>query len=79
MIFEIDFNREVDDKFLESIGAKWYETGSVKYAPFEILKIEINSFEELEEILKKVDKEKEGMYSAIVSFDPPCIFLDKEV
>ncbi len=79
MKFEIDFNKIHDDKILEEIGATLTPTGSEKYAPFEVYKIELNSFEELEELLNKVESIKNRYYSAIISFDPPTIFLDDDV
>ena len=79
MKFEIDFNREVNDKFLiEELGAK-----VESFEDFDRLTIEVNSFEDIEELLKKVNKglnmsiSKE--YSAIFSFDPPTIYLDNDV
>ena len=40
--------------------------------------IELNTFEELEEILSIVDKEFGGFSDAVISFDPPSIFLEIE-
>lgn len=74
MRFDIDFNREEDDTFLLSLGAEWEDFGG-----FSRLIIDLADFEDLEKLLKKVDKEKEGIYSAVVSFDPPTIFLDCEI
>lgn len=80
MKFEIDFNYENDDKFLiEKLNAYWVQTNSTKYAPFETLIVEVNTFEELEELLKIVNKEKKDYYSAVISFDPPTIYLDNKV
>jgi len=80
MKFEIDFNHENDGKFLtEKLGVEWVSTGSTKYPPFEVAQLEINSFEELENILKIVEDEKGDYYSAVISFDPPIIFLDNKV
>ena len=76
MIFEIDFNRETDESTLEEIGAKLVSTGADKYPPFEIYKIELNTFEELEQLVNKVDSIKGKLYGAVISFDPPTIFLD---
>jgi len=78
MKFIIDFNREHDDTLLESLGAK-LENRCSKDDPCDSYAININSFEELEEVLGKVDKEKGYFYSAVISFDPPSIYLDKEV
>lgn len=79
MWFEINFNREEDDKTLEQIGAKLEPTNSTKYPPFETYKIEINTFEELEKLLEKVKQIKSNYYSAVISYDPPTIYLDKEI
>lgn len=81
MKFEVNFNqnKEQDDDFLLTLGAKWVSTGENKYPPFEVLEIEINTFEELEVLLEKIDKKKKSMYTALVSFDNPTIFLDKDV
>lgn len=81
MIFEINFNKETDDKTLEKLGAKLVSTGYFnKYPPFEVYQIEINTPEELEDLLKKVDSiKKESFYSAIISFDPPTIYLDNKI
>jgi hypothetical protein len=77
MKFEIDFNTDADDKTLEQLGAKLVPiTYAVKYGPFDKWEIELNTFEELEELLSKVDSIKKGIYSAIVSFDPPTIYLE---
>jgi hypothetical protein len=82
MLFEINFNTESDDKVLEELGAKLVPTGSTEYPPFEIYKIELNTFEELENLLAKVDKLKSGtaeLYSAILGFNPATIYLDTDV
>ena len=83
MIFEINFNKTHNDQFLiDKLGAYWVDTGNKKYPPFEALHIEIKDFDELKEVLDQVDKELNSFgkwYSAIVSFDPPCIFLDNDV
>ncbi len=79
MLFEIDFNEPTfqDDNFLEIIlGAKIVSTNAEKYPPFEKFEIELNSFEDLEFILQKVDKHFNCVSSAIVSYDPPTIYLD---
>lgn len=80
MIFEIDFNRETNDKLLEIIGAKLVKLDSaIEEPPFEVYKVEVDEFEDLEKLIAKVDKYTGRMYSAIISFDPPTIFLDSEV
>ena len=81
MLFEINFNKheERDDNYLLSLGAKYVSTGPNKYPPFEALEIELNTFEELELLLEKVDKERKGIYTALISFDNPTIFLDKDI
>lgn len=83
MIFEIDFNKTNNDQFLiDKLGAYWVDTGNKKYPPFEVLHIEIKDFDDLKQKLDIVDKELNSLgkwYSAIVNFDPPCIFLDDDV
>ena len=80
MKFEIDFNRGSDDKTLEAIGAKLEPIpGATKYPPFDRYMIELNTFEELEALLKEVDFITGVYYSAIISFDSPTIFLDNNV
>lgn len=79
MKFQIDFNQSdyYNDTFLiEKLGSELVPTGSDKYAPFEILQIEIRDFEHLEEILKTVDKEFNCISTALISFDPPSLFLE---
>jgi hypothetical protein len=50
-----------------------------RYDDFDAIKIEIKDLEELEMLLAKVNHCLGGEYSAIVSFDPPAIFLDDKV
>ena len=81
MLFEIDFYKigYYNDEFLiEKLRAYKVPTNSKKYPPFEVLHIEVEDFKHLEEILKKVDEEFGGFSSAIISFDPPTIFLEIE-
>ena len=79
MEFQIDFNKSgyYNDEFLiEKLGAYKVPTNSKKYPPFEVLHIEVRDFEQLEEILSIVDKEFGSFSDAIISFDPPTLFLD---
>ena len=79
MVFEIDFNKigYYNDEFLvKKLGAYKVSSGSTKYPPFELLNIEVRDFEHLKEILDIVDKEFGGFSDAIISYDPPTIFLD---
>ena len=81
MRFEIDFDKigYYNDEFLiEKLGAYKVSTNSKKYPPFEVLHIEVEDFKHLEKILKIVDEEFGGFSSAIISFDPPTIFLEIE-
>ena len=81
MLFEIDFDKigYYNDEFLiEKLRAYKVPTNSKKYPPFEVLHIEVEDFKHLEELLKKVDEEFGGFSSAVISFDPPTIFLDIE-
>ena len=82
MIFEIGWNdlKNTDDEFLvRELDAYWVSTGSTKYPPFEVLKVEVKDFKELEKLLEKVDKHYGDFYSAIISFDPATIYLDNKV
>jgi hypothetical protein len=75
MIFEINFNRINNDKFLiEKLGAK--QNKDVEYYS---LIIEVKDFYHLKEILKIVDNEYGDFYSAIISFDSPTIYLDNKI
>jgi hypothetical protein len=75
MIFEINFNRINNDKFLiEKLGAK--QNKDVEYYS---LIIEVKDFYNLKEILKIVDNEYGDFYSAIISFDSPTIYLDNKI
>lgn len=75
MIFEIDFNRTNDNEFLiKKLKAKRVE-GVDYYA----LTIDVKDFEHLEKILDLVDFELGDFYSAVISFDPPIIYLDNKV
>ena len=74
MFFEIDFNRENDDRVIELLGATQSEKAGFVY-----YKINVDSFEDLQELLDTVDDLKDDSYSAVISFDPPTIFLDTDV
>lgn len=79
MEFEIDFDSSDynNDKFLiEKLGAYLVPTNSKKYAPFEVVKIEVRDFEHLEEILKIIDKEFNCISTAMISFDSPTIYIE---
>jgi len=80
MRFEIDFNHGSNDKVLEYIGAKLVPyIPALEYGPDSRYLINIDTFEELEILLEKVDVELDGMYAAVVSFDPPTIYLDENI
>lgn len=79
MKFEIDFNNadiQGDDFLINVLGAEWTSTGSSKYPPFEVLKLDVKDFNHLEEILKAVDAHFKSISTALVSFDPPTIHID---
>lgn len=77
MYFEIDFDDILysNDNLLEKIGAKLFPTGSKKYPPFEIYKIDIIKFEHLEGILQTIDEELDVISDVVISFDPPTIHI----
>ena len=84
MEFTIDWNDQNfnDDDFLvKELDAYWVSTGSTKYPPFEVLKVEVKDFKELEKLLEKVNKGRNisEHYSAVISFDSPAIYLDNKV
>jgi hypothetical protein len=79
MKFEIDFNDPNitnDDFLINTLGGKLEPTGATKYGPFERVMIEVKDFDELKEILDKVDKEFKVISSAVVSYDPPTIYIE---
>jgi hypothetical protein len=79
MKFEIDFNDSniSNDKFfIDILQARYEPTGATKYGPFEKLVIDLDNFEQLEWVLKKVDKEFNCISSAVVSYDPATIYID---
>lgn len=79
MKFEIDFNQAdyYNDNFLINVlGGELIPTNSNKYPPFEIVKIEVRDFEHLREIIEKVDKEFNCFSTALISFNPPTLYID---
>ncbi len=72
MLFEIDFNREDRDEDLEKIGA-------FKPSPDDWYHLEVENFEALQALEKKVYEVTGEYYSLIVGFDNPTIYLDKNV
>jgi len=80
MKFEIDLNWGHDDALLIALGAK-EEIHSFDVERWSSYHVELNTFQDLEELLKEVNKHRKGdefEYSAIVSFDPPMIYLDNK-
>ena len=79
MKFEIGFNDlsiNNDDFLINVLGGKLEDTGATKYPPFEKIMLELNNFEELRDVLNKVDKEFNCLSSAEISFDSPSIFIN---
>jgi hypothetical protein len=78
MKFEIGFNdtEYQNDKLLTKLGAKLVPTGSQKYPPFEKFEIDIDNVDKIKDIVDTVDKELYAITSAIISFDPPTIYID---
>lgn len=80
MKFQIDFNNETNDKILEEIGAKYEELWPDNPGAYFI---EINDISELQFLLKKVNTLTNSYgnyyYSAIISDEPPIIYLDNKV
>jgi hypothetical protein len=79
MKFQICFNEPTyyNDKLLIKLGAYYIPTDSDKYPPFEVLKIEVEDFDKLKDILDIIDGELKTYSSAEISFDPPTIFINK--
>lgn len=74
MKFEIDFNYGDDDALLRQLGA--YEEDFDAYNTYSI---ELEGFNELEALLKKLDALTDDIWSAVVTFDRPTIYLDNKV
>ena len=74
MKFEIDFNRGYNDNLLKKLGAEeeHFEEWSAHF-------VKIEGFEDLEALLHILDSLTGSIYAAVVSFDPPTIFLDDKV
>lgn len=81
MIFEIDFNNPKDEsnirEFYQAIGAEWECIDGI----YGCYKIDIPTFEDLEALLLKINKMllgKDYGYAALIDFDNPTLYLDKE-
>jgi GTPase Era involved in 16S rRNA processing len=80
MKFEIAFNKKDNNdtkEFYDFIGAKFIHHDEGSWA-----EIELNSFEELETLMNKINMKyynNTWTYSAVVVFDNPVIYLDKDV
>lgn len=79
MKFEIGFNRRDNNDTKEFY--KFIEATLISKEECEYYQIELNTFEELEQLLEKINGKiaPRFLYSAVVSFDPPTIYIDKEV
>lgn len=77
MLFEIDFEDFTcnDYDLLEQLGAKLHSTGIQKYPPFEVYKVELKDFNDLKTLLDTVDFKIGVLSDAVISFDPPSIYL----
>lgn len=73
MKFAIDFNHETNDELLEQIGAKEEHFEECSQYTIDIL-----SFEDLDAILHILDSLTKDTYSAVISFDPPTVYLDNK-
>ncbi len=79
MKFEIDFNDPNTSNvnlLVDILGGKLEPTGATKYGPSERVMIEVKDFDELKEILDKVDREFNSISSAIISYDPATIYIE---
>lgn len=78
MTFEIDFNDSnlKDVMFLiNELGGYYKEVDDLAYS-YSAIMIDIKDFTDLENILSKVDNYYGVCYSAVISFDPPTIYLE---
>ncbi len=77
MKFEIDFNHNDcrDVKLLKDNGCilEYFDEYTAYF-------IELNTFEELEELLNKINKNRsiQDSFNALITFDSPVIFLDNK-
>lgn len=79
MKFEIDFNSQDinnDQWFIDNFGGVLVDTGSLKYPPFQKVMVEVGDFDELRDLLEEIDKSFNCISSAVISFDPPTVFID---
>lgn len=75
MKFYIDFNKESKDKVLEQIGAELVRNNKEDIGYF----IELNSFEDFEELENKLAELMGYWYSLIISFVSNTIYIDKDI
>ena len=75
MIFEIDFNRQQNDKFLINELGAYY----LKDSEYPGLFINIIDFEHLRELLLKVGNHFKDSYQAIITYDPRIIYLERNL
>jgi hypothetical protein len=74
MKFEINFNTETRDGVLAQLG------NYIEQEEFSYYEVELNTFEELENLVIKLNQlmfKRDFGYSALISFDPPTIYFDK--
>ena len=80
MKFEIGFNRRDNNDTKEFY--KFIEATLISKEECEYYQIELNTFEELEKLLNKINMKYYNntyTYSVVMSFDNPVIFLDKDI
>jgi hypothetical protein len=83
MKFEISFNgfddpNKNNKEVFDFIGAASIDDKELGHLGYHI---ELESFEDLEKLLNKINMKlfnNTFEYDAIINFDPPCIFLDKD-
>ena len=84
MKFEVAFNHDIPNarRILKELGAASEYAHHDIYPAFKYFTIELESFEDLDKLLQKVNEligsSKVLDYSAVMSFDPPAIFFDNK-
>lgn len=76
MEWNIDFNRENNDKYLKTLGAKYKDNSDGECIG---MFITLNSFEDFEQLQLRIEKNLGIHYSLIVDFAGKNIYIDKDL